>query len=274
MVGAFGFAATILAASGILLTLASSIIAMMMELIWPASRIPPKERILGIWFIVVGRVLAYSLSPAVVAFSSLMLFHLGAGMLALPDDGWRLGLSVAIYFVTFDFLRYWIHRVEHAVPILWAMHSFHHNDAFVNVFTGDRVYWLSQVVQMILLSLSLGLLFSVPPLVIANFMVLEILVRATNHLNVHIHLGRVGRYIVGPQYHRIHHSVEPKHWNKNFAQALPIFDIVFGTAWHPMATEWPETGLPEISKKADMIDAISWPLVWARHRHPSDNLAR
>ena len=36
------------------------------------------------------------------------------------------------------------------------------------------------------------------------------------------------RILVTPQVHRIHHSIDAVHHNRNFADALPIFDIVFG----------------------------------------------
>jgi hypothetical protein len=43
--------------------------------------------------------------------------------------------------------------------------------------------------------------------------------------------------LVTPPVHRIHHSVNAKHYNRNFADALPIFDIVFGTFHRPVREE-------------------------------------
>jgi len=69
---------------------------------------------------------------------------------------------------------------------------------------------------------------------------------------VHIRKSRVGvarwpatlldRIIVTPQVHRIHHSVDPSHYNRNFADALPLFDILFGTYYRPQAQEFAATG--------------------------------
>jgi len=53
------------------------------------------------------------------------------------------------------------------------------------------------------------------------------------------------RVLVTPQVHRIHHSVERQHQDKNFADALPIFDIVFGTYVKPTRDEFPTTGLSD-----------------------------
>ncbi len=49
--------------------------------------------------------------------------------------------------------------------------------------------------------------------------------------------------IVGPQWHRLHHSIEPQHADRNFAAFFPIFDIVFGTYSKPQSGEYPATGL-------------------------------
>lgn len=43
--------------------------------------------------------------------------------------------------------------------------------------------------------------------------------------------------------HRIHHGVDSAYHNKNFADALPIFDILFGTYHHTGRGEFPRTGL-------------------------------
>ena len=49
--------------------------------------------------------------------------------------------------------------------------------------------------------------------------------------------------ITGPQYHRIHHSFQLEHLDKNFAAFFPIWDILFGTYYHPGKDEFPSTGL-------------------------------
>jgi sterol desaturase/sphingolipid hydroxylase (fatty acid hydroxylase superfamily) len=46
-----------------------------------------------------------------------------------------------------------------------------------------------------------------------------------------------------PQSHRVHHAVDPRYHNENFADALPLFDILFGTYCHPGKDEFPATGL-------------------------------
>jgi sterol desaturase/sphingolipid hydroxylase (fatty acid hydroxylase superfamily) len=63
------------------------------------------------------------------------------------------------------------------------------------------------------------------------------------HSAIRIHLPWLDRVLVTPQVHRIHHSEKPEHYNKNFADFLPLFDIVFGTYHSPRRDEFPATGL-------------------------------
>jgi sterol desaturase/sphingolipid hydroxylase (fatty acid hydroxylase superfamily) len=50
--------------------------------------------------------------------------------------------------------------------------------------------------------------------------------------------------LVTPQSHRIHHSIEPEHQDKNFGSLFSIWDFMFGTqvtAWR----DYPETGIAD-----------------------------
>jgi sterol desaturase/sphingolipid hydroxylase (fatty acid hydroxylase superfamily) len=59
-----------------------------------------------------------------------------------------------------------------------------------------------------------------------------------------------------PQVHRIHHSVNAEHHNRNFADVLPIFDIVFGTYHRPIGEERPAAGLgPESVAPRSLLSA-------------------
>ncbi|MEK7763409.1 MAG: sterol desaturase family protein, partial [Nitrospirota bacterium] len=42
---------------------------------------------------------------------------------------------------------------------------------------------------------------------------------------------------------QIHHSVDPRHWNKNFGVKLSVWDGLFGTHYHPGHPELLQVGL-------------------------------
>lgn len=88
------------------------------------------------------------------------------------------------------------------------------------------------------------------------FMVLAMLF----HSALRIRLPWLDRIVVTPQVHRIHHSIHPEHYNTNFADALPIFDILFGTYRRPSKNEFPATGLVDFPAPRSLIAAQIGPL--------------
>jgi hypothetical protein len=49
--------------------------------------------------------------------------------------------------VALDLYKYTFHRLQHAIPFLWAMHSFHHSANAVTFITGARHFWLERVLS-------------------------------------------------------------------------------------------------------------------------------
>jgi sterol desaturase/sphingolipid hydroxylase (fatty acid hydroxylase superfamily) len=45
--------------------------------------------------------------------------------------------------------------------------------------------------------------------------------------------GVLGRVILSPAHHQIHHSDNPIHFDKNFGSCLSVWDWLFGTLWMP-----------------------------------------
>jgi sterol desaturase/sphingolipid hydroxylase (fatty acid hydroxylase superfamily) len=78
------------------------------------------------------------------------------------------------------------------------------------------------------------------------------------HVNVRFPMGRMMTVLNSPQWRRIHHSAMPEHRDKNFASLLPLWDILFGTAWIPKPDEYPVTGFdPPV--RVSVIDGVIWP---------------
>src|SRR6185437_599022 len=89
------------------------------------------------------------------------------------------------------------------------------------------------------------------PLLLIAFRLIESLA----HANVRLNFGRFGSLlVVGPHYHRTHHSIEhaappfDRARGCNFAVILPIWDMVFGTWRRDVA--YPQTGVASLSGAA------------------------
>lgn len=156
------------------------------------------------------------------------------------------GFALAfVPMLVFDFFYYWYHRFQHKWGWLWEVHRLHHSEAALSVLTSYRHHWLEEFFRSFFIFLPMNWLISIiPPASVAA----TLLIRQWNgffHSNIRISLGRFTGVVAGPQYHRIHHSIEPKHFDKNFAAFFPIWDWMFGTYWKPETGEWPQTGLSD-----------------------------
>jgi sterol desaturase/sphingolipid hydroxylase (fatty acid hydroxylase superfamily) len=155
------------------------------------------------------------------------------------DRGWgilnnlqaRPAVAIIGSVLVLDLVIYLQHVVFHAVPALWRLHMVHHADLDFDVTTGLRFHPLEVVLSMVI-KLAAVLLLGPPVVAVLIF---EVVLNATamfNHGNVRIPLAldRIVRwFVVTPDMHRVHHSVEPHETNSNFGFNLPWWDRLLGT---------------------------------------------
>ncbi len=139
-----------------------------------------------------------------------------------------------IYFAIFDLVYYLIHRLQHAVPWWWALHSLHHSQRQLNCWSNDRDHYLDDLFEILIIT-GVAFLIGVQPVDYALLIVLGDLVQIFSHANVRVRFGPVlDKLLVDPAYHRLHHMrIDPERphlHNCNFALVFPIWDILFGTA--------------------------------------------
>ncbi len=208
--------------------------------------------------VAVTSVINWLVKPMAATSAVILINALGGGLITLRSDGWwRFGSSLFIVVVVNDLYTYWSHRLSHRVPALWAMHSFHHSAEALTLVTGARHHWLEGFVTIAFFPL-MAVLFKMPPDIASTAVAIGFLPNGCAHLNVRLHLGRFSTWINGPQWHRIHHSTQPEHFNKNFAAILPLWDLVFGTAWIPARDEFPDTGLTP-RERPNLVEGVIWP---------------
>ena len=155
------------------------------------------------------------------------------------QQGWGLFNYVEVSFVVaviasviiMDFVIYLQHVMVHAVPVLWRLHRVHHADLDYDVTTGARFHTIEIILSMLIKFATILLLG--PP--ILGVVIFEVVLNATamfNHGNIKLPLAvdRVLRwFVVTPDMHRVHHSVEDDEANSNFGFNLPWWDRLFGT---------------------------------------------
>lgn len=152
------------------------------------------------------------------------------------------------YYLAYDFVYYWMHRVAHILPWWWGMHSMHHSQKQMSCWTNDRTIYLDGILQSFVLA-SVGVFFGVTAEQFAWMMLFGELIQNLSHANVRFGFGPIfNKIFVDPKFHRLHHMrfvpERPNLHNCNFGQVFVFWDIIFGTAlydepMHPTGVDDP-----------------------------------
>ena len=140
-------------------------------------------------------------------------------------------LAVVLSVIALDLIIYLQHVIVHSIPALWRVHRVHHADLDYDLTTGARFHPFEIILSMVIKFASI-IVLGVPVIAVLIF---EVILNATamfNHSNVRLPLGldKVLRwFIVTPDMHRVHHSVEDDETNSNFGFSLPWWDRLLGT---------------------------------------------
>lgn len=154
--------------------------------------------------------------------------------------------TVALY-LAYE-VGYWLdHWLAHTWPLLWEFHKVHHQAEVLTPLTTFRVHPVDTIVFFNILAVTIGVTegallygFGTPVAEITisgKNAILIAFVFLLSHLQ-HSHVwiattGLLGRIIMSPAHHQIHHSTNPIHFNKNFGSQLAVFDWLFGTLHVP-----------------------------------------
>lgn len=141
--------------------------------------------------------------------------------------------QLGLYLVLRDLVQYGVHRLLHAVPVLWRFHRVHHSVREMGVAANLRFHPMETVVYRSLEVVPMALVgFGVDDMFLVY--AFGLLVGHWNHSNVRLPLGPLRYVLNGPQMHIFHHAeVMPFQRGANFGVVLSVWDWLFGTAWVP-----------------------------------------
>jgi sterol desaturase/sphingolipid hydroxylase (fatty acid hydroxylase superfamily) len=165
------------------------------------------------------------------------LAFLNLGLLT-GAPGW---VQFVTYYLVFDLAFYIFHRAAHEVRVFWYFHAVHHSQTRLNPMAQLRGHPLEEPGLVAMQALA-GVVLGGDPPFIFWFAFVDRLWSYFVHCDQKINLGPLKYVLVTPQYHRVHHSREQVHFDKNYAGRLILFDWLFGTL-HPRFDEYPATGV-------------------------------
>lgn len=164
-------------------------------------------------------------------------------------------LSVILYTIIvilcFDFAIYLLHYLHHRIPVLWEFHKVHHSAEVLTPMTLYRMHpvdmFLTGLAAAALSALAFAGFFYMTgkqpsPYVLFNLNVIlfAFYIMGYNLRHSHIWLNYpkwVSYVFVSPAQHQIHHSSDPKHFDKNMGLIFSFWDNLFGTLYIPKAYE-------------------------------------
>lgn len=182
-----------------------------------------------------------------------------------------LGLALTVsLFIVDDFIRWFGHYLHHRIPVLWEFHKVHHSAEVLNFATTDRFHPVEAVIMAGLFTISAGIVngtfialwgdaLSVPTLAGANILWIgaNVIGGVLRHSPFWVSFGpRVERWLISPAMHQIHHSNDPKHYDRNFGGTLAIWDRWFGTVYIPDGHEALTYGIGPETEKYRPLPAV------------------
>lgn len=163
--------------------------------------------------------------------------------------GWRIATIPFAWwawiacFVLDDLAYYAFHRAAHRVRWFWAAHVNHHSSQHYNLSTALRQTWTG--------FLALSFIYRLPLMLIGFHPVMVLFVGGLNLIyQFWIHTEAVARMprwfeaiMNTPSHHRVHHAVNPRYLDTNYAGVFIIWDRMFGTFTPELASERPRYGI-------------------------------
>jgi len=171
------------------------------------------------------------LLPTVTAFAAAFVSQSEQNSL-LDTLGLASVVRFAVAIIGLDALAYAQHRLLHRVEVLWRFHAVHHSDPEVDVTTTFRHHPVEAIFNGALIG-GVVLMIGFSPAEIAAYTWVAFVIELVAHANLALPswFGAIlGRFIVTPGFHHLHHSRANAEANANFGQAFSIWDTLFGTA--------------------------------------------
>ncbi len=178
-------------------------------------------------------------------FNGALLFPIRLGIGLLGVDALDLGVvdltalptfaQFLLAFLALDFTRYWVHRADHRIPWLWTFHRVHHSSESIDATTGLRMHVVDFLQLTAIPIVLFGVLFRVSDgWVLPAALTVGIVADALEHMNVRFTLDTPWRcawfrVFNNPLFHSWHHTRDGALCDGNYANALPLWDRLFGS---------------------------------------------
>lgn len=202
------------------------VLLIVIEMIWARRNRPeyyePRDTLTSLLF-GFGSTVAGVLAAGAIGVASLYVAQFR--LVEIPFIWW----AWIVCFVIDDLAYYVFHRSAHRVRWFWASHVNHHSSQHYNLSTALRQTWTG--------FFALSFVFRLPLIWVGFPTEMVLFVGGINLIyQFWIHTEVIGRMPLWfeavmntPSHHRVHHAVNPRYLDRNYAGVFIIWDRMFGT---------------------------------------------
>jgi sterol desaturase/sphingolipid hydroxylase (fatty acid hydroxylase superfamily) len=151
--------------------------------------------------------------------------------------------TTIIAFLAFELAYFIDHYLKHRLPFLWHFHKVHHSAETLSPLTSFRVHPIDSLIYANIGALCTGTAIGLSlwlfgpagsPFKIdgmnAILLVGAYLLVNLQHTQVWIPFrGWLGKTLLSPAHHQLHHSSDPSHFNSNYGNIIALWDVLFRT---------------------------------------------
>ena len=215
--------------------------------------------VVNIW--VNGAIVAAVLLPVLLFGTEHLL-----GRKALFASTGQLGplwLQVGTILFVVSLFRYWMHRIQHTIPFLWELHSYHHRVTDLKATNGEVSNPVDFALRNIIIFVMLGVVGFDAAAILIGVTIVQV-TSVFSHCGADVKGGVLNYVFMTPEVHRWHHSArvpEGYGYSVNYGVEFSFWDLVFGTYYLPQEngqTVQPERighpdGLPDEKNYAKIL---------------------
>ena len=231
---------------------------MLAERLWPGTN-SRRNYLDGAKFWLIFIVVTYCWSKIAILLSGMLQ--------SAPLIAWKIqsdrgaavvALGILLPVFVFDLFYYWFHRAQHYFAGLWRFHRVHHSIVNLNCLNSYH-HTSEEILRFPFIAIPLAFLLTVD---VPQLVLLSAFVAVWGqyiHSDTRVHLGQLHSVFVDNAYHRIHHSTQGQHFNKNFAAFFSVWDKLFGTYQKPERGGLPAVGFAGVRPPRTVSDYLFMP---------------
>jgi sterol desaturase/sphingolipid hydroxylase (fatty acid hydroxylase superfamily) len=224
----------------------------------------PSARVDYLYFVVNRIAFPLLFGPLVVGAAAASAGTAGALAALLGPEGPGLagGPATTLVFTLLTVLAldaglFAAHWLQHRVPLLWEFHKVHHSAEVLTPITAYRMHpvdsllsgWLSGLMTGVLHGVFVYLCVASPGIYLVlglNAGLFAFYLTGYNLRHSHLWLAYprpLSHILISPAQHQVHHSREPRHFDRNMGFIFAFWDWMAGTLYVPQGRESLQFGL-------------------------------